>query len=171
MNKNNRHRCPYAGPSPADRAKGDAAERAFAQWLDASVLPHLYVEQSPLTVPAPLRGQIKRPDYLVGIPGVGLVAFDVKAKTVYERDGLIFDVEEVQKLRAFARLFHLTVYFACLDPQGGPDGFWVRLDQLDAIPAVRRAGKLTLALPLHRALPVALDEGFYSAFVRAVELA
>ena len=46
-----------------------------------------------------------------------------------------------------------------------------RLDQLDAIPAVRRAGKLTLALPLHRALPVALDEGFYSAFVRAVELA
>jgi Holliday junction resolvase len=170
VKKNNAPR-PYAGPSPADRAKGDAAERAFAEWLDASVLPHLYVEQSPLTVPAPLRGQIKRPDYLVGIPGVGLVAFDVKAKTVYERDGLIFDLEEVQKLRNFARLFHLTVYFACIDPQGGLDGYWVRLDQLDAAPAVRRAGKLTLALPCDRALPVAMDEGFYSAFVRAVELA
>jgi hypothetical protein len=168
--KKNSARLPYAGPSPADRAKGEAAEHAFAHWLDASVLPHLYVEQSPLTVPAPLRGQIKRPDYLVGIPGVGLVAFDVKAKTVYEREGLIFDLDEVRKLRAFARLFHLTVYFACLDPQGGPDGFWVRLDQLDAIPAVRRAGKLTLALPCDRAMPFALDEDFYSVFVRAVAL-
>ena len=30
--------------------------------------PSIYVEQSPLTVPVPLRGQIKRPDYIVGIP-------------------------------------------------------------------------------------------------------
>jgi hypothetical protein len=64
---------------PADAAKGAAAERAFQAWLDGSVLPHMYVEQSPRTVPVPLRGQIKRPDYLLGIPGVGLVAFDVKA--------------------------------------------------------------------------------------------
>ena len=104
--KNNNARPPYAGPSPADRAKGEAAEHAFAHWLDASVLPHLYVEQSPLTVPAPLRGQIKRPDYLVGIPGVGLVAFDVKAKTVYEREGLIFDLDEVLKPVSYT---HLTL--------------------------------------------------------------
>ena len=158
------------GPSRADCARGAAAEQAFAAWLDASVLPHMYVEQSPLTVPAPLRGAIKRPDYLVGIPGVGLVAFDVKAKTVYARDGLIFDVAEVQKLRVFARLFHLSVYFACLDPEGGPAGYWVRLDQLDEVPAVRRNGALTLALPCERALPVSLDEPFYAAFVRAVAI-
>jgi hypothetical protein len=54
--------------APADAAKGEAAELAFRQWLDAAVLPHIYVEQSPLTVPVPLRGQIKRPDYIVGIP-------------------------------------------------------------------------------------------------------
>jgi hypothetical protein len=168
---NKSRRRPHPGPTPADRAKGEAAERAFADWLDASVLPHLYVEQSPLTVPAPLRGEIKRPDYLVGIPGVGLVAFDVKAKTIYGREGLIFDLDEVRKLRAFARLFHLTVYFACLDPDGGPDGYWVRLDQLDAVPAVTRNGKLTLALPCGRALPVSLAEPFYAAFVAAVALA
>lgn len=154
---------------PADAAKGAAAERAFAAWLDGSVLPHLYVEQSPLTVPAPLRGQIKRPDYLVGIPFVGLVAFDVKAKTIYAGE-LIFDVGEVQKLRNFARLFHLTVYFACLDPEGGQDGYWVRLDQLNEVPAIRRNGKLTLALPVDLAQPVSLEEPFYTAFVRAVAL-
>ncbi|MBN9007141.1 MAG: hypothetical protein J0H40_17215 [Rhizobiales bacterium] len=94
------------------------AARLRRRWLDAAVLPHIYVEQSPLTVPVPLRGQIKRPDYIVGIPGVGMVAFDVKAKTIYP-EGLIFEVDEVRKLRSFARLFHCTVYFACLNPEGG----------------------------------------------------
>lgn len=150
--------------------RGAKAERRFADWLDASVLPHLYVEQSPMTVPEPLRGEIKRPDYLVGIPGVGMVAFDVKSKTIYEREGIIFDLAEVQKLRAFSRLFHVTVYFACLDPAGGLDGFWVRLNQLDAVPAVRRGSTYTLACPTDRALPVSLDQDFYSAFVMAVTL-
>lgn len=155
--------------TPADAAKGAAAEHTFQAWLDGSVLPHLYIEQSPLTVPAPLRGQIKRPDYLVGIPRIGLVAFEVKAKTIYAGE-LIFDVGEVQKLRKFARLFHLTVYFACLDPEGGQDGYWVRLDQLDEVPAIRRNGKLTLALSVGQAQAVSLAEPFYTAFVRAVAL-
>lgn len=156
--------------APADAAKGEAAELAFRKWLDAAVLPHIFVEQSPLTVPEPLRGQIKRPDYIVGIPGVGMVAFDVKAKTIYP-EGLIFDLDEVRKLRNFARMFHCTVYFACLNPEGGDrPGYWIRLDQLDDVPAVRRGKVLTLCMPIERALPVSMDEPFYAAFVRAVAL-
>lgn len=132
--------------APADALRGAKAERAFQAWLDSSVLPHMYVEQSRLTVPAPLRGKIKRPDYLVGIPGVGLVAFDVKAKTIY-RGNLLFDLPEVQKLRTFARLFHLTVYFACLDPLGSPDGLWVRLDQLDGREVTQRRYGPVVAFP------------------------
>jgi hypothetical protein len=162
-----RRRPPIA---PADAAKGSAAEQAFLRWLDAAVLPHIYVEQSPLTVPVPLRGQIKRPDYIVGIPGVGMVAFDVKAKTIYP-EGLMFDLDEVRKLRNFARLFHCTVYFACLNPEGGErPGYWVRLDQLDEVPAVRRGKHLTLCIPVADALPVSMHEPFYTAFVRAVAL-
>lgn len=151
--------------------RGAKAGRRFADWLDASVLPHLYVEQSPMTVPEPLRGEIKRPDYLVGIPGVGIVAFDVKSKTIYEREGIIFDLGEVQKLRAFSRLFHVTVYFACIDPAGGPDGYWVRLDQLDAVPAVRRGAFYTLACTIEHALPVSLRDDFYAAFISSIALA
>ena len=69
-----------------------------------------------------------------------------------------------------ARLFHLTVYFACLDADGGEHGHWVRLDQLDEVPAIRRAGVLTLCLPISEAMPVSLSEPFYAAFVRAVAL-
>ena len=64
----------------------------------------MYVEQSRLTVPAPLRGKIKRPDYRVGILGVGLVAFDGKAKIVYDGE-ILFDVDGVERLRAFSHLF------------------------------------------------------------------
>jgi hypothetical protein len=62
-------------------------------------------------VPESLRGRIKRPDYLVGIPHGGILAFDVKAKSI--SDGhFIFELDEVEKLVRFARLFNLTVYFA-----------------------------------------------------------
>lgn len=51
--------------APAGAAKSTASEPAFRQWLDTAVLPHISVEQSPLAVPSPLRGKIKRPDYIV----------------------------------------------------------------------------------------------------------
>jgi len=161
-------RRPRHAIDPADAARGLAAEGTFRTWLDASEVAHVYLDQSALTVPEPLRGKIKRPDYLVGIPGVGLVAFDVKSKTVYP-EGIIFDLDEIQKLRTFARLFHLTVYFACLNVAGeGPRAYWVRLDQLDDVPAIRRRGVLTLCLPVDKALPVTLHESFYTAFIDAI---
>jgi hypothetical protein len=152
---------------PADAARGQAAEQTFRIWLDASQVAHVYLDQTPMSVPDPLRGRLKRPDYLVGIPGVGLVAFDVKAKTIYP-EGIIFDVAEVRKLRTFARLFHLTVYFACFNTSDAQQFFWVRLDQLDDLPAVRRNGSLTLCLPLDQALPVALNAPFSTAFILAI---
>ena len=164
---------PYNSPrrvvSAANQAKGEEAEHRFRHWLDADVLPHLYIDQTPMSVPAPMRGQIKRPDYLVGVPGIGMIAFDVKAKSRY-RDSIIFDLDEVRRLRTFARLFHLTVYFACLDPAGGTDSYWVRLDQLDTLLAERRGGALTVSMPLAAALFVSMRRSFHAAFVEAVAL-
>lgn len=165
---------PYNSPrrtvTPADQAKGEEAEHRFRDWLDADVLPHLYIDQTPMSVPAPMRGKLKRPDYLVGVPGIGMVAFDVKVKSIYA-DAIIFDLDEVRKLRTFARVFHLTVYFACLDPAGGSASYWVRLDQLDSLPAERRGAALTVSMPLADALPVSMRQSFHTAFVDAVALA
>jgi hypothetical protein len=62
-----------------------------------------------------------------------------------------------------ARLFHLTVYFACLDADGGEHGHWARLDQLDE-PAIRRAGVLTLCLPIsERSKPTTRSPGKISS--------
>ena len=132
-------------------------------------MPHLYVEQSPLTVPAPLRGQIKRPDYLVAIPHVGMIAFDVKCKSVYQRR-FLFDVDEVQKCQVFSRLFRMTLLFACLDPEGSDQSDWVRLDQLDITAAHARNGKLVLSFHLGDALPASMSQSFLKAFFDSVEL-
>ena len=97
------------------RAQGEAAEGRFRAWLDRCCLPHLYIEQSPFTIPQPLRGEIKRPDFLVGIPTIGTIAVDVKAKRVY-RDALIIDAYEHRTLLNFETFFNISVWFACFPP-------------------------------------------------------
>ena len=154
---------------PEDAAKGAAAETTFAQWLDASEVAAVYLDQSKLTMPAHLRGKFKRVDYLVGIAGTGIIAFDVKAKSIFD-GALIFDLDEIKKTRVFARQFHLTVYFACLDPAGGDQGFWVRLDQLDFARVVTRAGKQTVACPVERAMAFSMQYNFDEAFLDAKNL-
>lgn len=84
--------------------------------------------------------------------GVCRAALTSKAKTIYP-EGVAFGWAKIQMMRIFERLFHLTVDFACLDPGGGPQAYWVRLDQLDDMPAVHRGGGLTLTIPLPKPLP------------------
>jgi hypothetical protein len=97
------------------RAKGQIAEDRFRAWLDRCTLPHIYVEQSPMTIPQPLRGEIKRPDFLVGIPTIGTIAVDVKAKRIYD-DAILIDAYEHRTLLNFETFFNISVWFACFPP-------------------------------------------------------
>lgn len=97
------------------RAQGQAAEDRFRAWLDRCTLPHIYVEQSPLTIPQALKGEIKRPDFLVGIPAIGTIAIDVKAKSVHA-DAIIIDAYEHRTLLNFETYFSMSVWFACFPP-------------------------------------------------------
>src|SRR5271165_1605606 len=97
-------------PKKEREAQGKAAEDRFRAWLDRCTLPHIYVEQSPLTIPQSLRGEIKPPDFLVGIPSIGTIAVDVKAKRVYT-DTLIIDAYEHRTLLNFETFFTMSVWF------------------------------------------------------------
>ena len=88
------------------RAQGAAAEDRFRAWLDRCRLPHIYVEQSPLTFPETLHGKIKRPDFLVGIPTIGTIAVDVKAKRIYA-ETIIIDADEHRTLVNFETYFKI----------------------------------------------------------------
>lgn len=134
--------------SPAERRRqGDAAEERFKAWLDRCVLPFMYVEQSPLTVPAALKGEIKRPDFLVGIPSIGTIAVDVKAKSVYD-DAIIIDECEHRTFQNFETFFNLTVWYACFPP-AEPHVCHLFLNRnLAGLPLIERRGLASIAVPL-----------------------
>lgn len=147
------------------KAKGEDAEACFRAWLNRSGVAFLYVEQSPLNVPDRLRGRIKRPDYLVGIPHAGMMAFDVKAKSTYDEQ-LLFEVGEVDKLACFEAFFHITVNFACLDLDDPTRFYWVPLRALLGRSVERRGRARVLPFPIADALDVEMREGFLDAYAR-----
>ena len=133
------------------RAQGAAAADRFRAWLDRCHLPHIFVEQSPLTFPENLHGKIKRPDFLVGIPTIGTIAVDVKAKRIYA-DTIIIDADEHRTLANFETYFNTSVWFACFPP-GEPNVCHLILNrELTGMP-VRRAKsgpRVRDGLNLHR---------------------
>ncbi|TBF85693.1 hypothetical protein [Rhizobium leguminosarum] len=147
------------------KAKGEKAEVAFRAWLNQSGVPYLYVEQSRLNVPVFLRGRIKRPDYIVGIPFAGSMAFDVKAKSAYAEQ-LLFPLDEVEKLARFSAHFHVSLYFACLDVDVPERFYWVPLRDLVNRTPERRGKARVVAFPIGRAFEVRFDEPFLDAYLR-----
>lgn len=129
------------------KAQGDAAESQFMAWLDRCGLPYMYVEQSPLTVPEGFRGEIKRPDFLVGIPTVGMLAYDVKAKTIYN-DTIIIDAYEHRTFRNFETCFNITVWYACFPPAEPNVCHLFKNRDLDGLRLMPKRGREALAMPL-----------------------
>ena len=154
---------------PQRRAQGQAAEDRFRAWLDRCCLPHIYVEQSPLTIPQPLRGEIKRPDFLVGIPTIGTIAVDVKAKRVYE-DKLLIDAYEHRTLLNFETFFNISVWFACFPPDEPHTCHLFLNHALAGLPARMVRGEPVIGAPL--TLGTIADErrDFMAALLSAIRL-
>lgn len=148
--------------SAENTAKGMAAEDRFKVWLNDSRLPFIYCTQDIPSVPEHFKGAMKRPDYLVALPFVGAIAFDVKAKSVY--DGcFIFDVDEVARLLHFDEIFRITTFFACLDPEDPGRCWWFRMGKIAQLEFSRRRGILTLNVPLTDGLAVDMNEPLQQA--------
>ncbi|NKX68290.1 hypothetical protein HEP89_29580 (plasmid) [Labrenzia sp. 5N] len=150
------------------KAKGEEAEAAFRAWLNWSGVAFLYVEQSRLNVPERLRGKIKRPDYMIGIPHAGMMAIDVKAKSAYD-DCLLFDVGELKKLSCFSDYFHVSVSFACLNLDEPGRFYWVPLSAMAGRAPEKRGRAWVVPFPLAEALSVATAEPFITAYARFSE--
>jgi hypothetical protein len=151
------------------RAQGQAAEDRFRAWLDRCTLPHIYVEQSPLTIPQGLKGEIKRPDFLVGIPAVGTIAVDVKAKSVYD-DTIIIDAYEHRTLLNFEMFFTTSVWFACFPP-AEPNVCHLFLNRsLTGLPVTSRKRQEAIAVPLRLTKLADERRDFMAALMGAISL-
>jgi hypothetical protein len=95
--------------------KGEGGERTLQEWLDRSRLAYVFLDQSPLTIPAAHRVHIKRPDFLVAVDGLGTIALDAKAKSFIE-GCLMLDLSERRRLDGFESIFGIPVWYACFPP-------------------------------------------------------
>lgn len=149
--------------------RGAAAEADFKAWLDDSRLPYIYATQDRESVPAYWRGQLKRPDYMVAMPYMGIVAFDVKSKTIYE-GGYWFDDAEIRGLALFSELFCVSTFFACMDPGGSWNSHWFRLQELTHLPRRKVKGRLVTIVPTDAGIAVDMTKPFQDAIRAAVTL-
>jgi hypothetical protein len=155
---------------PEHVSRGASAEEAFQAWLDESRLPYVYATQTRASVPAHFRKALKRPDYLVGLPFVGTIAFDVKSKTLYG-DVFIFDVSEVYALDTFGELFNIPTFFACLDTSGSPDAVWFRVASLYTNPPKQIGRRQVVVASVQDGLLVDMRRPFQEALRNAISLA
>jgi hypothetical protein len=103
--------------------RGEGGERALQDWLDRSKLAYLFLDQTPLTMPAAHRADIKRPDFLLAIEGLGTIALDAKAKAFI--DGcFVLDASERRRLDAFETEFGIPVWYVCFPP-AEPQHAWL----------------------------------------------
>ena len=151
------------------RAQGEAAEARFRAWLDRCALPHIFVEQSPFTIPATLRGEIKRPDFLVGIPAIGAIAVDVKAKSVY-RDAIIIDEYEHRTLTNFELFFSMSVWFACFPPDEPHTCHLFLNRNLAGLPVATVKDRKAITVPLTAGKLADERREFMAAIVGAISL-
>jgi hypothetical protein len=151
------------------RAQGQAAEDRFRAWLDRCTLAHIFVEQSPLTIPQPLRGEIKRPDFLVGVPTIGTLAVDVKAKSVYA-DTILIDAYEHRTLLNFETYFNITVWFACFPPDDPHICHLFLNRSLAGLPAKIVKCEQVIPVPLRLTKPADDRRDFMAALLGAISL-
>ena len=150
-------------------AKGEGGERALQNWLDRSRLVYLFLDQTPLTIPATLRASLKRPDFLVAIDGFGTIAVDAKAKAFVDGH-FVLDVSERRRLDGFESEFGMPVWYACFPPAEPRLCYLFRNRALMGPAVTHDAGKAIIKAPLglgFAARPTSIS--FTAALLRADE--
>lgn len=71
-------------------------ETAMNEWLKVNNLSYLFVAQTPETFSSLFKGKVKRPDFLVLLESIGLIAIDVKNYTL---SGGVYTLELEAEIR------------------------------------------------------------------------
>ena len=122
-----------------------------------------------MTFPESLHGKIKRPDFMVGVPTIGTIAADVKAKRIYA-DSIIIDADEHRTLVNFETYFSTSVWFACFPPDEPHVCHLILNRNLAGLPVTGRKGKPSIAVPLKLARLADERRDFMAALLGAISL-
>ena len=114
--------------SPKDseiRQKGELGESALNEWFHTQGLSYVHISQGKETFAPLFRDSVKRPDFLLLLESIGLIAVDAKNYTL-SRGGYTLKLEEeVRSVLTFERLFRIPVWYAYLNQEDPETWFWI----------------------------------------------
>lgn len=107
--------------------KGKIGEEALNDWLQSIGISYLYINQSPETFANLFKGSLKRPDFLVLLESVGMIAVDAKNYTLFNNEYSLPLETELRRVLAFERLFRIPVWYAYKSEgeEGNPVWHWI----------------------------------------------
>jgi Holliday junction resolvase len=118
--------------------KGAEGERELNHWLRANGLAYVYIAQSPDTFAGLFPGKVKRPDFLVLLDSVGLIAVDAKNKAPFDGGFTLKMEAEVRRVLTFERVFRMPVWYAYLGRDEAGKIVWYWISALRAVEVGKR---------------------------------
>ncbi len=106
--------------------KGEEGELAFKAWLQKNNFSFLYIKQDKDAFAHMFHNALKRPDFLVLVDGIGLIAIDVKNNKCYHKKYFSLPIErELKRTLAFERTFRLPVWYVYSNCQKYDKWYWI----------------------------------------------
>lgn len=144
-------------------------ETIFKKYLENHDMPHIFVDQSVDSHCRSTGNQIKRPDFLVAIRNIGMIAVDVKERRPSAKGDYIADSAEMEKYDNFQKQFMIPVWFCFISPvEHYHTWCWIPLSDVMRSP-VRVSGnekKPFYCVSPHDTIPIHPE---YDALTRLVE--
>ncbi len=133
-------------------AKGEIGERRLNEWMQAAGLSYLYINQAKEVFSRIFHGNVKRPDFLVLLESIGLIAVDAKNRSL-DRGEFTLPLEaELKRVLTFERLFRIPVWYAYLHEEGGTSvWYWIsalRALEVGQVRKEKRSGEEFVAIKL-----------------------
>lgn len=101
----------------------ETCENKFKEWLDKKNYGYLHISQDPTTFSDFFRHFSKRPDFLIAIPSISIIAVDVKYWGRY--DNFLFDEKEVKNFNAFERHLRIPVWYSIATSKHFATWYWI----------------------------------------------
>lgn len=110
------------------KIKGKIGEAKFEKWLIKNKIPYIRFDQS-ANWNLNLFKKVKRPDYMILVPHIGMFLVDVKTRRM-ESGNFCMNFEEAEKFQQLQRYFNLQVWYAIAEVSEYNKWHWVSNDVL-----------------------------------------
>ena len=126
--------------------KGIEGEIALKDWFQKSGVSFLHVNQSMDVFANIFTGAVKRPDFLMLMEGIGLIAVDAKNYSLWNGEYSLPLEKEWKRVLAFERLFRTPVWYAYFsNDERGKNGesvwYWISALKVVEVGEIRTNGK------------------------------